>query len=330
MAKRRRLDPAPAAGLRAPEVKAMGSPFAADAPIARVAGDAAQAAALAEVAGALASARAEGRLIEALPLGAIVADHLIRDRVTAEDADLPALIESLRARGQQVPVEVEPLGGGRYGLISGWRRLTALSRLQAETGAAEFATIRAILRAPRDAAEAYVAMVEENEIRLGLSHYERARIVARSVAGGVFADTQTALRRLFAQGSRARRSKIGAFLTVVAALDGHLRYPAALGERLGLTLAARLEGDAALAGRLRAALAAAAPADAAAEAALIAGVLGGGRSARAKPLVEEAAPGVRLQTAGGWLHPVLTLSGPGVDQAFRDRLVDWLRKSAAS
>jgi hypothetical protein len=34
--------------------------------------------------------------------------------------------------------------------------------------------------------EAYLAMVEENEIRVGLSFYERARIVARAAEAGVF------------------------------------------------------------------------------------------------------------------------------------------------
>ena len=115
-----------------------------------------------------------GRLIEALPLGAIVADHLIRDRGNPDEAAMAALVDSLRNRGQQVPIEVVALEGGRYGLISGWRRVTALRQLSAETGAAAFATVRAVLRQPRNAAHAYVAMVEENEIRLDLSHYERA------------------------------------------------------------------------------------------------------------------------------------------------------------
>ena len=344
MARRRRLTPARAGWLgdqgaagrpmRGPDL----GPDPAAPPIAQVAAEASAASALAEVAAAMAAARAEGRLVQRLALDAIAADHLLRDRIGIDEAALEGLIASIAAHGQRSPIEVAEIGPGRYGLISGWRRLTALARLQARTGEARFAGVLALVRAPGDAAEAYVAMVEENEIRLDLSHYERARIVARSVAAGVFPDTQTALRRLFAHGSRARRSKIGAFLGLVEALDGVLCHPAALGERLGLQLAQRLATEPGLADRLRAALAAPA-ADAAAEQAVIATVLGNRQGKvrpespappappdpRAQTLREEPRPGVQLETGGGWLHPVLTLSGPAVDQGFKERLIAWLR-----
>lgn len=341
MARRRRLTPARAGWLggQTPDARPMRGPdLAASPPIAQIAADTSTASALAEVAGAMAAARAEGRLVQRLALDAIAADHLLRDRIGTDEAAMEGLIASIAAHGQRTPIEVAEIGPGRYGLISGWRRLTALARLQARSG--EALGVLALVRQPRDAAEAYVAMVEENEIRLDLSHYERARIVARSVAAGVFPDTQTALRRLFAQGSRARRSKIGAFLGLVQALDGVLRHPAQMGERLGLQLAQRLATDAGLAPRLRAALAAPA-ADAAAEQAVILAVLGQtpgqpppdqtlGQTAPApKPqtLLEQPRPGVQLETGGGWLHPVLTLSGPGVDQSFKERLIAWLQGS---
>ena len=82
----------------------------------------------------------------------------------AFDADeMAALVASLRARGQQVPIEVvarEAKGTGRngYGLISGLRRVMALR----EIGAAE---VLALVRRPETSSEAYLAMVEENEIR---------------------------------------------------------------------------------------------------------------------------------------------------------------------
>ena len=100
----------------------------------------------------------------------------MRDRIAVAPDDLAALTESLRARGQQTPIEVVDLGGGQYGLISGWRRISALRALLDETGEAQFATVLALLRQPADASAAYVAMVEENEIRIGLSYYERARL----------------------------------------------------------------------------------------------------------------------------------------------------------
>ncbi len=347
MAKRKRLDPlpGPVAGgfaaeapflpsqdVRAPEVKAleikaMGLSFAA--PIARVSADAAREAALEELGEALRLARAEGRLIQKLPLERIETEHLVRDRIGLDAAEMAPLVESLRTRGQQTPVEVVALEGGRYGLISGWRRVQALRRLCAETGdAARFGTVLALLRQPRDAAEAYVAMVEENEIRLGLSYYERARIVARAVEAGVFPETQSALRALFASGSRARRSKIGSFLTLVAALDGVLRFPAAIGERLGLQLAQRLETDADFGPMLSARLAEAEAASPEEEAAVLARALQPPpRPAAAATLAEEVAPGIRLSVTGSARAPVLSLSGPQVDAAFRARLLDWLRQT---
>ena len=358
MAKRKRLDPVPQVGaLPDPGTPAPTSALpSVGAPIARVAQEAAREAAFEDMRTALLDARSEGRLIQKLPLDAIVLDHLLRDRIGLEDTAQTALVESLRARGQQVPIEVTALGKGQFGLISGWRRMAALKQLHAETGAARFATVLAILRRPETAGDAYQAMVEENEIRLGLSHFERARIVARAVEAGVFSDTRTALQKLFAHGSRARRSKIRAFLGVVAALEGVLRFPGDLGERLGLALARRLEQEAGFADQLRAALAAASPDSAEAERLVLEAALAAGRTSApaANPVATEAtppqplpacdspaqgaarrapepaacldpAPGVRLQISGGYLKPVLTLSGPNVDQAFKERLIAWLQ-----
>ena len=79
-------------------------------------------------------------------------------------------------------------------------------------------------------------MVEENEIRVGLSHYERARVAALATARGVFPSEKAALLALFATASRPKRSRIRAFLEIYHALDGALRFPAHLPERLGLAL----------------------------------------------------------------------------------------------
>ena len=101
------------------------------------------------------------------------------------------------------------------------------------------------MRRPETAQDAYVGMVEENEIRLGLSQYERARVAALAAARGVFADEEAALRALFAGASRPKRSRIRAFLELYHALDDALRFPAAIPERLGLALVERIrEGGA--------------------------------------------------------------------------------------
>lgn len=234
-------------------------------PIAQVAGEASALSALEEMASEITRARAEGRIVQRLALDDIDADHLVRDRMAVDDEETAVLVASIRARGQQTPVEVLDRGEGvrpRYGLISGWRRIAALRETGAENALA-------IVRAPATAAEAYVAMVEENEIRADISFYERARIVAKALEAGVFSEPKEALQSLFGNVSRAKRSKIKSFMTIVAALDGALHFPAAISERAGLDLVKRLEADPGLSARLIARLSAAAPQTAEAELAIL-------------------------------------------------------------
>lgn len=240
MAKRKRLTPAQPDYLSAaPETKAASLGLN-TAPIAQVAGEASATAALAEVTDALQSARAEGRMIELLPLEAIDERHLVRDRLEQNEEEMSALIESLRARGQQMPIEVvalpAPLGGKTHGLISGWRRLMALKRLYNEASDPKFAQVRAMVVAPETAQDAYVAMVEENEIRVNLSHYERARIAVKAMKEGVYPSKKAALQGLFGNATRSKRSKIGTFISLVEAFDDVLQFPSAISEKLGLAL----------------------------------------------------------------------------------------------
>ncbi|RMF41742.1 MAG: nuclease [Alphaproteobacteria bacterium] len=302
------------------------------APIARVAGETAAEAALRELSDALSAAREEERLLADLPLGEIDPGFLARDRIGLQDEEMAALIESIRAHGQRSPIEVQPLQGAEkpWGLISGWRRLVALSRLHAETGEDRFATIRALIRHDRGAEAAYLAMVEENEIRAGLSHYERARIAALTAERGVFANTREAVARLFAAGSRARRSKILSFLTIHNHLGDLLTFPAHIPERLGLRLAEALkEGE--MAALMRRALAGTPRATPADELALIERVLAmpapGARRAPHAALLprpdtagEEIRPGLRLKLKPGRGRLVFELSGPALDTAMRERL----------
>jgi hypothetical protein len=296
------------------------------APIADMAGAAAATAAMEEMAEVLRNARESGRMVLALPLDQVQADHLMRDRIALDDDEMTALVDSLRARGQQTPVEVVALGPERYGLISGWRRLKALRQLLAETGdAGKYGSVLALLRQPEQASDAYVAMVEENELRVGLSFYERARIVAKAVEAGVYADDRSALRGLFGSVPRARRSKIGSFLTVVRALDGALRFPETISEKLGLALAQRIEADPALPARLLSALEAKVPATAEAEQAVLSR-LGTVEKPSQKAVTEtvlSVAPGLRLRDlpGGGF-----ALEGDRADAALRVRLLDWLRQ----
>lgn len=319
MAKRRRLAPALTEFLEGEEESTRpGLAPLGRAPIAQVAAETAALAALKEVSAELRAAGEEGRMVLRLPLEAIVEDYLIRDRIEAEPEALAALVQSLRSRGQQTPVEVSDLGQGRYGLISGWRRLVALRGLWAETGESRFATVQALLRKPEAGADPYVAMVEENEIRAGLSFYERARIVMRATEAGIFADERQALQSLFSTGSAPRRSKIKSFIQVVRALDGSLRFPARIPERLGLALVKAIEADEGFAPGLRARLAEEAPATAEEETALLNLALRGTRPGRV------AAPPVALRLHGRAGRAVI--EGPGVDDGFLARLEAWLRQ----
>jgi hypothetical protein len=232
------------------------------------------------------------------------------------------LRDSIRAHGQRTPIEVVAVGVAQangvalagtlpYGLISGWRRLAALESLYAETGEARFATVQALVRRPESAAAAYVAMVEENEIRLGLSQYERARVVARAAARGVFASEEAALDALFATASPAKRSRIRSFVALYHGLDAHLRFPAAIPERLGLALLDRLrEGQGPA---IAAALAAASPATAEAELALLARLARPAAPPRPAPAARALAPGLALETRLRAGQLTLTLKGRAVD-----------------
>ncbi|HDR27707.1 ParB/RepB/Spo0J family partition protein [Rhodovulum sp.] len=327
MAKRKRLSPADpelfGAGL---ETKAMGVAATyrrPPAPIAEVSGDAAARAALEEVAHELHSARAEGRFVMRLPLAAVEEAHLARDRIGMDEAELAPLIASLRDRGQQMPIEVVDLGQGRYGLISGWRRLTALRRLHAETGADRFAHVQALVRSPQGAPEAYRAMVEENEIRSGLSFYERAHIAVEAAERGVYGDRAAAVSALFAAAPAPKRSKIMAFTALVEALDDVLRFPAAIPEHLGLALAGRLQAEPGFRGYLAEALHRAAPEDARAERAVLERALQG-QGAKTPEAAEDIAPGIALKAG----RRRLTLSGAGVDAALAEDLRRWLKTRA--
>jgi ParB family chromosome partitioning protein len=330
MAKRKRLSPALLGG-NAPNEALTGvsepvsqSAGTARPPIAHVAGEAAEAAAFAEVAGALADARAEGRLIQKLPLDAIETGHLVRDRVAFDVLEMKALRESLAARGQQVPIEVVTLppdpaataeAAPRYGLISGLRRVMALREIEAET-------VLALVRAPQSSAEAYLAMVEENEIRAQISLYERGRLAYEASELGLYRDGFEATKALFGTASRAKRSKIGSFMTVHAKLGDLLTFPAAIPERLGLRIAQALEKPE-MRLRLREALASHACPTPEAERALLEDVLDPPRpprKKRAEPPVQSLPQGVRA-TPG---KARLALSGKALTPELQAELLAWL------
>ena len=306
MARRKRLSPAAAltdAPETAPEAKSDRPP------IASIVADVAGRVELIEAVQEHTDARADGRLV-------------------ADDAELAALKASIAARGQQSPIEVEDLENGRYGLISGWRRLEALRALQGETDDADFGQIRASIRTLETVSDAYIAMVEENEIRANLSFYERARIADQAAEKGVFPTAEIAVRELFRHASRAKRSKILSFLRLYRALDGLLRFPTALSERQGLAVVKALEAEPAMEGRIQAELQAIQPETPEDEANALTDVIYSGpfyTAPKPRPEKPAATPkatpeGVQLKTGNGRIE----LTGTGVDATFIADLKAWI------
>lgn len=308
------------------------------APIAQLAGDSAANHALQQLTDEVAELRRQGRLVMEIPRSGIAPDHLARDRVALDPEELRNLARSIFTHGQRSPVEVTELAGDSahgYGLISGWRRLSALKYLREETGDPRFDTVLAVIRTPRDSADAYVSMVEENEIRVGLSYYERARVAAEAVKRGVFETEKQALLTLFENASRAKRSRIRSFLTLYHAFDGVLRFPAAIPERLGLALVEAMREDQGVAPRLRATLERDPAPDAEAELAVLRAALAPPPPdrrpeppelpdvPRAEHLREELPNGLVLELRGR----VLKIRGPQVDAELLHRLRDVLQNA---
>ena len=250
-----RIDPETASRVRdAAEQAATGRTGAGGPPIARMAAGVGQeidaeirrlreeVRSLADKGTALDTAEAEGRVVLAIDLDQIDLGHLTRDRraLNRDGEDWAALKTSLTARGQQTPIEVVDLGAGaepRYGLVSGLRRISALRELLDETGEDRFALVLALIRPARATVDNLVAMIEENEIRSGISYFERGRIAALAAGEGVFEDADAAVEALFGSSNRNRRYKIRCFVTVFEAAGDRLIFPEAIGERLGIQLA---------------------------------------------------------------------------------------------
>jgi ParB family transcriptional regulator, chromosome partitioning protein len=351
MAKRKRLTPAQPDYLgAAPEVKSALGPGAVTAPIAQVAGEASSRAALSDLIDVVETARVRGLILEELRLDAIDERHLVRDRLEQDEDEMQALMDSIRARGQQTPIEVtalrDPAGGRTHGLISGWRRLTALNRLYKESGEAQFATVRALVITPDSAEEAYVAMVEENEIRVNLSFYERARIAVRALKEGVYPTQRAALQGLFGNAPRAKRSKIGSFTTLVEAFDATLYFPSAISEKLGLALVRELGRDPGFEARIKSQLKQTPRDSAAAEMQILSAELKANQQPpvpedpdlpprpRLRSVAQNPAAGERITTqVTTGIRMSFTpdqgrieLVGDGVSGALAEALSDWLRR----
>lgn len=183
-----------------------------------------------------------GLTAEPVPVDAVDAAKLIRDRKVEPDPDVADLKESIRAIGLSNPIRVER-AGDRYELIQGWRRLHAYRALLAETGDETWATIPAGIVAPGDdLATSYRRMVDENLVRKDVSFAEMAEL-ARAFAADPQTDcafAEEAVTILFGSASYQKRSYIRAFAQLLDEVGPHLAHPGAIPRNLGLEVRRRL------------------------------------------------------------------------------------------
>jgi ParB family chromosome partitioning protein len=192
----------------------------------------------------LRDAEGKGLVAVEIPLEDILAEAMTRDRLKLDEDEMQELMSSISLNGLRLPVEVHrsvnPEAGKGYNLISGFRRLTAMRRLHAANPEAGHGTIAAFIRQPETAVAPLVAMIEENEIRSGLSQYERGRAAAMAVYDGIFGSIDEAVSVLFQTASKAKRSKIRSFALIHEELGDMLQFATSLNERQCLKIAAAL------------------------------------------------------------------------------------------
>ncbi|MEN0079682.1 MAG: ParB N-terminal domain-containing protein [Pseudomonadota bacterium] len=239
----------------------------------------------------------DGLVLAKVALDEIATDDLPRDRLDLEGVanadEMDELKASIRAYGQKEPIELYRDSAGQMQLKKGWRRLTALRALYAETGEAAFAT--AIARVDRAAPERlrhYVEMVEENILRQDLCFAEMAAL-AIEAAHDPAVDGQDAgalVLRLYGSLHKMKRSYIRAFVTLMDMLGEDLRWPKAVGRDLGVAAARALRAEPGQVGALRRRLAVCLDAAAQnAELRAVAGVAEAGSAEAAQEIGEETA-----------------------------------------
>ncbi|MEQ6250913.1 ParB N-terminal domain-containing protein [Sulfitobacter sp. HNIBRBA3233] len=196
------------------------------------------------------TAQEEGRLLVNIPLAEVATTDLPRDRMeldaVARSDEMDELKASIRERGQKEPVEVYVDGDGVYQIKKGWRRLTALAQLYAETGEDRFATV--IARVERGAADRmlrYVDMVEENVVREDLTFAEMAQvaITAARDSGVDETDPVELVNRLYAALHKTKRSYIRSFVFLLVAVGDDLKFPKAVARNLGVDVARAISSE---------------------------------------------------------------------------------------
>lgn len=191
-------------------------------------------------------AEGEGRLLVRLPLALIQTEDLPRDRMDLEAVagsdEMEELKSSIRSRGQKEPVEVYRDADGAFQLKKGWRRLTALRQLFAETGDDAFSKAVARISAAEDRIDLYIDMVEENVIREDLTYAEMAQVAVQAAEDHEVRDEdpEAMVSRLYASFHKVKRSHVRSFVHLLKVLGDDLRFPKAVPRNLGLDVVRRL------------------------------------------------------------------------------------------
>ena len=181
-----------------------------------------------------------------IPLSQIDATSLPRDRTALDPVALDELTASIRAQGLRLPVELHvlpaTLDGPLYGLVSGFRRLTAIRALAADSPAdPRWHSIPAFVTHIRDRAALLRLMVEENDARADVTPWDQGRVAHRAVPDP-FATLDAAVAGLYPTADRQRRARIRSIAAVVADLGGVLKSPESLSMRKLERLAAACRG----------------------------------------------------------------------------------------
>ncbi|MCH2163566.1 MAG: ParB/RepB/Spo0J family partition protein [Marinovum sp.] len=291
-------------------------------------------------------AKEQGLVITRIPLEQIHAEEVFRDRTVLSRDELEELKNSILLNGLRLPIEVfqlpEPKGEYRYGLISGYRRLLAMREIITAYPVDDYQKIKAIIRPPKTSAQRFAAVIEENEVRASLCHYERGRFAAMTASNGVFNGVEDAVKQLFPFASKSKRSKIRSFALIFEELGDMLHHAEFLTEKQGLRIAAALREGAE--NPVRDALAQAVVTNAKDEWEVIEEIVlqyeardkdssRGGRPPKAKKPGRtkkiETSAGITLEWHGdGQGRYTLNLDGPGLDRDIMDSLMlqiqNWL------
>lgn len=182
--------------------------------------------------------------ILSLPLDTILMDALPRDRSTMDEDAMQALVLSIATTGLRQPIEVwelsTPRDGCTHGLISGYRRLTAVRRLRDMRDGRTHTHIAAFLREPASVADAMAQMIAENELRADLSPWEKGRILVDAVAEGIFDTLDAAVKGLHPHLSRQAQGRIRLLGHLADEMPMGLTSPEALSLRQCIRLASAL------------------------------------------------------------------------------------------